>query len=74
MPDVLIRDVPAGVLRWMDERADHLRLSRSEMLRRELVQWAGMGEATTIEDADWEAFDETFADLSDADVMARAWR
>ena len=74
MPDVLIRDVPAAVLRWMDARAARMRLSRSELLRRQLVAWAGQDDTATISAADWDAFDATFADLADSDVMARAWQ
>lgn len=53
MTDVLVRDVPEGVVAALDARASRLGLSRSEYLRRRLAQ-----EATTT------AQPVTVADLS----------
>jgi len=74
MPDVLVRDVPPAVLRRVDEQAERLRLSRNEFLRRQLTEWAGQQSDRALGADDWAAFDTDFADLSDATVMAQAWR
>lgn len=72
MPDVLIRDVPAEVLAALDAHAERMGLSRSEYLRRRLVQDAGWTVRTvTAEDLRRSA--EAFADLDDPAVMSRAW-
>lgn len=71
--DVLIRDVPEDVIAAVDTNADRLGLSRSEYLRRRLAQEASRsGEAVTAEDL--HRFAQTFGDLDDPEVMARAWR
>jgi plasmid stability protein len=73
MTDVLIRDVPDEVIAALDARADRLGLSRSEYLRRRLAQDAGApGRPVSVEDL--ARFAETFADLTDPDVMSRAWK
>ena len=74
MPNVLVRDVPSAVLRRVDEQAERLRLSRNEFLRRQLADWAGQQSDRALGADDWAAFDADFADLSDATVMAQAWR
>jgi len=74
MPDVLIRDVSPTVVRWLDEQADHFRLSRNEFLKRQLAGWAGQQETAAVTDDDWAAFDSAFPDLGDAQVVAQAWR
>lgn len=72
MTDVLVRDVPDEVITALDARASRLGLSRSEFLRRRLAQEAtGSPQPVTAEDL--AAFAETFADLSNPDVMKRAW-
>lgn len=72
MADVLIRDVPEGVLLAIDARARRLGLSRSEYLRRQLAR-----DAQTAQDevtvADLSRFADTFADLDDPEVLRGAW-
>lgn len=72
MADVLIRDVPDDVLVAIDLHARRLGLSRSEYLRRQLARDAeNSGAEVSVNDL--RRFAETFADLSDPDVMRRAW-
>lgn len=72
MTDVLLRDVPEEVVAALDARAARLGLSRSEYLRRRLAQEVvATGQPTTLGDLSW--FSDTFADLSDAQVLQRAW-
>jgi hypothetical protein len=72
MTDVLIRDVPDDVLAAVDARASSLGLSRSEYVRRRLAQDSATG--TPVSPADLARFAATFSDLSDPDVMSKAWR
>lgn len=73
MTDLLIRDVPDDVVAAIDAKAKRLGISRTEYLRRQLaVAAAGAGPPVTAEHL--RAFAESFADLDDPDVMARAWR
>ncbi|MGH4022221.1 MAG: type II toxin-antitoxin system VapB family antitoxin [Pseudonocardiaceae bacterium] len=70
--DVLIRDVPDGVLVAIDARARRLGLSRSEYLRRQLAREAETSDGdVTVNDL--RRFADTFTDLADPDVMRRAW-
>ncbi len=71
MTDVLIRDLPDEVIAALDSRASRLGLSRSEFLRRRLVQEARPQSPVTADDL--RAFAETFADLGDPEVMKGAW-
>lgn len=72
MKDILIRDVPSEVIAALDARATRLGLSRTEYLRRRLVEdTSGQAEATT---SDLRKFGETFADLADPTIMDAAWR
>jgi hypothetical protein len=72
MTDILIRDVPDGVVAAVDAHAGRLGLSRSEYVRRRLAQDAAVpGSAVTVQDL--ARFAETFGDLDDPDVMSRAW-
>jgi hypothetical protein len=71
MADILIRDVPEHVITILDANARRLGLSRSEYVRRQLAAEVG-GEAVTTEDL--AQFADTFPDLHDPEVMARAWR
>ena len=73
MTDVLIRDVPDDVLAAVDARAARLGLSRSEYVRRRLAQDAAAPEAA-VTAADLARFSEMFSDLTDPQVMDRAWR
>ena len=73
MTDLLIRDIPDGVLAAIDARAGRLGLSRTEYLRRRLAQDASVsGGEVAVQDL--VLFAETFADLADATVMDQAWR
>lgn len=72
LTDLLIRNVPDEVVAAIDANAKRLGLSRSEYLRRQLARDARVcGQAVTVADLSW--FAETFSDLDDPDVMARAW-
>lgn len=72
MTDVLVRDVPEDVVAALDARASRLGLSRSEYLRRRLAQEAVTGpRSVTVEHL--VAFAETFADLTEGEVMKGAW-
>ena len=72
MPDILIRDVPEGVLAAIDAKAKRLGLSRTAYLRRtlqrELVQALG---PVTVEHL--ERASELAADLDHPGVMHDAW-
>lgn len=73
MTDLLIRDIPEGVLAAIDARASRLGLSRTEYLRRRLTQDAAVaGGEVGVEDL--ARFAATFSDLADASVMDQAWR
>jgi hypothetical protein len=71
--DVLIRDVPDDVVAALDANAARLGLSRSEYLRRRLAHDLTDAPLPVSVD-DLAGFADTFADLTDPDVMARAWR
>lgn len=73
MTDILIRDVPADVVAAVDAQARRLGLSRTEYLRRQLIQDAARpARAVTMDNLEW--FAATFADLDDPAVMAKAWK
>lgn len=72
MPDILIRDVPADVVAALDANARRAGLSRTEYLRRRVLQDAAVPVAPCTL-ADLERFAETFKDLNDPEVMRRAW-
>ena len=72
MPDVLIRDVPAEILAAVEAHAAALGLSRNEYLRRQLAKDAARS-ATPVTMADLRWFSDTYADLTDPEVMRRAW-
>jgi hypothetical protein len=72
MSDVLIRDVPEGVLAAIDAHAATLGVSRNEYLRRRLSEDARRS-TSTVEVADLARFEATFGDLADPEVMNRAW-
>lgn len=72
MPDLLIRDVPDDVVSAIEAKAKRLGLSRTEYLRRQMAQMATTAQGPiTVESL--QRFGEVFADLSDAEVMRRAW-
>lgn len=72
MTDILIRDVPEGIVGAIDRRAQRLGLSRTEYLRRSLARDAALADdPVTVEDL--RQFAERFADLDDDETMRRAW-
>ena len=73
MADVLIRDVPDGVLAGVDAHAARLGISRVEYIRRRLAADAATATAPVSVD-DLRAFADRFADLADDEVMDAAWR
>jgi plasmid stability protein len=73
MTDVLIRDVPDDVVAALDAHAARLGLSRSEYVRRRLAQDAA-GHDSPVSVEDLARFATIFGDLTDPDVMSRAWR
>lgn len=72
MTDILIRDIPDEVIAAVDAHAGQLGLSRSEYVRRRLAQETSVG-GSSVSVADLAKFAETFSDLADPDVMAKAW-
>ncbi|MGH3813736.1 MAG: type II toxin-antitoxin system VapB family antitoxin [Pseudonocardiaceae bacterium] len=72
VPDVLIRDVPDGVVAAIDSRAAQLGMSRNEYLRRRLSQDAQRSGSPVGVD-DLQRFEALFGDLSDPEVMDQAW-
>lgn len=72
MTDILIRDVPPDVLAAIDAKAERLGLSRSEYLRRQIARDATLpAQQVTVEDLRRSA--ESFRDLDDPEIMAKAW-
>ncbi len=63
MADILIREVPEGVIAAIDEKAKRLGLSRSEYLRRTLARERDT-ESSAVSVSDLASFADTFADLS----------
>ena len=71
MADVLIRDIPEEVLAAIDAKAQRAGLSRTEYLRRALAREHAASAPVTLADLDRLA--KTARDLTDDDVMRRAW-
>lgn len=72
MPDILIRNVPADDVARLDAQARRLGLSRSEYLRRHLLQQARRKEHS-VRVADLIELADLLPDLADADVIRDAW-
>jgi plasmid stability protein len=72
MSDILIRDVPEDVVAAIDTRAAAVGLSRNEYLKRRLGQDARHG-TRPVEVRDLQMLELLFADLTDPEVMTRAW-
>ena len=72
MADILIRDVSPDIVAALDAHARRLGLSRTEYVKRLLLQAAGRS-LKPMTQADLDRFCETAADLADPDVMAKAW-
>jgi plasmid stability protein len=73
LTDMLIRDVPDDVIAALEAHARRLGLSRSEYVRRRLVQDAAVNESP-VNAGDLARFARTFSDLADPDVMSQAWQ
>ena len=72
MTDILIRNVPDDIVAAIAANAKRAGLSRTEYLRRALERECRRASSdVTVESL--ARFRETFADLSDADVMGSAW-
>lgn len=72
MADLLIRDVPDDVVAAIDAKAKKVGVSRAEYVRRTPARETVAGdEAVSV--ADLTRFADTFADLTDDDVMRQAW-
>ena len=73
MADLLIRDVPDDVVAALDARATRVGLSRSDYVRRRLVQDAARHDSpVSVEDL--ARFADVFGDLANRAVMSRAWQ
>lgn len=72
MTEILIRDVPEGVVGAIDRRAKRLGLSRTEYLRRSLTRDAVVADSS-VSVEDLRQFAKRFADLDDAETMRLAW-
>lgn len=72
MADILIRGLPDDVVAAIDANARRAGLSRTEYIRRALARERGNSARETTVD-DLAALALAFADLADAEVMARAW-
>lgn len=72
MTDILIRNVPDDIVAAVEANAKRAGLSRTEYLRRTLER-EHRNAASEVTVASLARFRETFADLSDPDVMQSAW-
>ena len=72
MTDILIRDVPDDVLAAIDAKARRVGFSRAEYIRRTLSRERDDA-AAEVRVEDLVTFADTFADLSDPEVMRQAW-
>jgi hypothetical protein len=70
--DILIREVPPEVVAAVDAHAARLGLSRTEYLRRRLVQEA-VTPLRPVTTHDLEIFAAQFSELADPDIMRAAW-
>ena len=72
MSEILIRDIPDDVLAALAQLAAKMGLSRTEYIRRRLIQDARAARISLTPD-DWNRFTDTYRDLGDPMVMDRAW-
>jgi len=72
MSNILIRDIPEGVLAAIDSHASALGLSRNEYVRRQLVEDAQRSRGS-VSANDLEQLAIRFGDLADPEVMGQAW-
>lgn len=73
MSEILIRGIPDDVLAVLDQLAARIGLSRTEYIRRRLIQDARAARISVTPD-DWNRFTDTYRDLSDPTVMDHAWK
>ncbi len=73
MSDVLVRGLTDAIIAAIDSQAAQLGLSRSEYLRRRLIQEAQRTTGVTVTVDDLRRFADRFADLQDDTVMRGAW-
>lgn len=73
MSDILIRDVPEGVVAAIDAHAAAVGPSRNEYLRRRLAAQESVVGASQVTIDDLRSFAERCSDLSDPEIMRRAW-
>ena len=73
MSEILIRGIPDDVLAVMDQVAARMGLSRTEYIRRRLIQDARAARISVTPD-DWNRFTDTYRDLGDPTVMDQAWK
>ena len=71
--DIVIRDVPEGLVAALSARAQRLGLSVDEYARRRLAQDAA-NLRSPVGVTDLTRFADAFADLGNRDVMSQAWR
>ena len=71
--DIVIRDVPEGLVAALSARTQRLGLSLDDYARRLLVQDAA-NLRSPVGVTDLTRFADAFADLGDRDVMSKAWR
>ena len=73
MSEILIRGVPDDVLAVLDQLAARMGLSRTEFIRRRLIQDARAARMSVTPE-DWNRFTDSYRDLSDSAVMDHAWK
>ena len=74
MPDILVREVPAEVLRALDLQAKNLGLSRADYLRRTLARQAATTQEGALSIKDLQQFAQQHEDLADESIMLQAWQ
>lgn len=73
MSEILIRGIPDDVLAVLDQLAARIGLSRTEHIRRRLIQDARAARISVTPE-DWSRFTDTYRDLGDPTVMDHAWK
>ena len=73
MSEILIRGIPDDVLAVMDQLAARMGLSRTEFIRRRLIQDARAARMSVTPE-DWNRFTDSYRDLSESAVMDHAWK
>lgn len=73
MSEILIRGVPDDVLAVLDQLAARMGLSRTEFIRRRLIQDARAARMSVTQE-DWNRFTDSYRDLSESAVMDHAWK